>query len=166
MNDDGVNELALATLNLSKQVLVQNIMRALLSETKEETPEVKYLAYECLMSDKFAGSGKVLFRQNSGWTNPNKHALHCVSNGGVVHLNKYFESVRNELNRKSMSRSYSAPSANIAGPSSRERAMYDDLRLIIYDNVPLCVFERESMRGISKHEHTFSSNGSILSCAK
>lgn len=35
--------------------------------------------------------------------------------------------------------------------------MYDYLRLIVCENAPLCVVERESSQRISKHVHTFSS---------
>lgn len=141
---------------MSKKSYVEVVMRRLPSETRGANISVTYLVFECPMGENCSIGGNVSFRANTGWSNPYRHLLICVSNGDEVHLTQYFESVRDNTNHNTGLRRLLTPNMGSIGPSSRERAMFDYIRMHTLLSLPLSMVESDALHRFSKYDYKFS----------
>ena len=126
-----------------ERLIVETLMHQFPSMKRGSDNMITYLCYECPIKEKCTRAGKVYLRERTGWSNSYKHVVWCVTNGDEQQLTKQFESAREDKSYSSVLRRLTTTCISKFGSDSRERAMFDYIKLITTMSLPLLIVQDE-----------------------
>ncbi len=118
---------------------------------------VQHLVFACPLRDKCKSSGTLSFEKGTGFTNPFKHLVACVSDGDENHLYKMYEKALAEQRRaRIMNHAELFPIVYTA--TEREKAMHAYITLITKLSLPVSSVINSVFRSHMKYKCEFGKN--------
>jgi len=111
--------------------------------------------YICPLKDNCKKTGKVVFEKGSGWTNPFRHLLSCVSDNNVDDLHQLYKTTKKDKLRDGDLRNSDNISIEITA-TEREKAMHAYMRFITFMSLPISYVQTPEIRRFCKYDTGFS----------
>ena len=116
--------------------------------SKSGTKKVIYSVWKC-PNHNCVTEGEIKFQKQSGFTNAFNHLMRCIGKGDAKSVySTYHQNIPTIAD-------YLQPHSQkkiVFTVSSRDRIVYDWLKLVIDASLPISVIENESFRSFSKHD--------------
>ena len=107
-------------LNVSKKIMVEMIMRKPPVEKRSSGGKTFYLVFGSHTKNEWTSRGKILLRENIGWSNPSCRILSRIYNGYLNNLNWYLQALRDSKRQLNAFSIYLPEYLQSIGPPSKK----------------------------------------------
>lgn len=116
---------------------------------------VSHFVFGCPLNDNCKCGGSVSFEKSTGYTNPFKHLVACVSDGDVNHLYTIYQTALSERRRGGIT-SHAQLFQNYRSATEKEKAMYAYINLVTELSLPVSFVTNRTARSCMKFKSNFS----------